>query len=226
MKIGCLWPFLSLALAWQCWGIEINVDTVFSAGPQGDTTACFTIKNTSAIETVYVDSIYIYKLSPLVICSDIAFQDPAHVAFCVDVISPLKTTTDSVYIATKVWGCYSSYLTIAPHDSLMLKNVQVGECLGCVGVQANSYNDQCILKAIFVPNNGARDSVVLIGPRISGGTKSPIRSKIVVSGKASSSMKLYDLSGRRIDKVSIRKSGVYISTYGVGILEKKVIFGD
>jgi hypothetical protein len=117
-------------------------------------------------------------------------------------------------------------LSIPPKGSLVLIRAVVGNCLYCVGVNNPIASDQCILKATFIPNKGAKDSIVFVGPRLTGGTKSPIRSKTVVSGKASSSMRLYDLSGRCVDKMSVRKCGVYISTYGQGILEKKVMFSD
>jgi len=39
-------------------------------------------------------------------------------------------------------------------------------------------------------------------------------------------VKLYDLSGRCIDKLSVRKFGVYIATYGQGNLVKKLMVGD
>jgi len=39
-------------------------------------------------------------------------------------------------------------------------------------------------------------------------------------------MKLYDLSGRCVDKLSVRKYGVYIATYGQGNLVKKLMIGD
>jgi hypothetical protein len=51
--------------------------------------------------------------------------------------------------------------------------------------------------------------------------------KAPVLNKATGAMKLYDLSGRRIDKMTGRKTGVYIATYGrQGALIKKLVIRD
>ena len=228
MKRIILWPALLMALAWQCWAIEISVDTLLTSSSPYDATAHLTIKNTNTVDTVYIDSIYVCKLSPFIVCNQIGFQDAAHDC-CLDIISPapLPPINDSCYVATKILGYGSSYLmSIAPHDSLVLRNVVVGSCLNCSGVRASSYSDQCILKATFVPNKGARDSVVFIGPRITGGTKFKAQSNVVVPEKSASPMKLYDLSGRCVDKLSVRKHGVFIATYGHGNLVRKLMISD
>jgi len=94
-------------------------------------------------------------------------------------------------------------------------------------VKAGGYADQCILKTMFVPNSGARDSMVLIGPRVSGGTKYKVHSRLPMLDKDAGPMKLYDLSGRCIDKMKVRRTGVYIATYGPqGVLSKKLMIRD
>jgi len=195
-----------MTLAWQCWAIQINVDTLLTSSSPYDPTAHLTIKNTDNVDTIYIDSICVCKLSPFVVCNQIGFQDSAHLC-CLDIISPTGTINDSCYVA-------ASYLSIAPHDSLVLRNIIVGNCLNCTGVQASNYSDQCILKAIFIPNKGARDSVVLIGPRISGGTKFKTSSNLPVLARQSATLKLYDLSGRCVDRMTGKKTGIFIATCG------------
>jgi|GEM_PF-5023030 hypothetical protein len=57
MKSIVMWPVLLMALAWQCWAIEISPDTVFtSSNFMGDTGAQFSIKNVSAVDTVFIDT--------------------------------------------------------------------------------------------------------------------------------------------------------------------------
>jgi len=88
-----------------------------------------------------------------------------------------------------------------------------------------SASDQCILKATFIPNKGAKDSIVFVGPG-SLAEQSPRFDQDSCFWQGVFVMRLYDLSGRCVDKMSVRKCGVYISTYGQGILEKKVMFSD
>jgi hypothetical protein len=219
MKKTFLWPAVLLALAWQCRAIEITpsvVNTVsnFSA----DTGARFTIKNTSAVDSITIDTVIIRKLSPTVECYQIGFTDSASGRMN---SSYIVGSYDSTFVSR-----LGTPLSIPPKGSLVLIRAMVGNCLYCVGIAGTSASDQCILEATFVPTKGARDSAIFIGPRLTGGTKSKIQSRAVVSGRLSSSMRLYDLSGRCVDKMSVRKSGVYISTYGQGILEKRVMFGD
>ena len=213
--MGIRFMVVLAGLAWQCCAIQINVDTVFTSNGTR-----FTIKNTSNVDTVYIDSVYVHNLSPLMVCTEIGFQDSVSQRF--EIIYKVRTINDSMFVAASTYR-----MSIAPRDSLVLTNAGVGSCLMCVGVQARNYGDQCILKATFVPNKGAKDSVVFIGPRISGGTKFKTHSNLPVFGKGTAAMKLYDLSGRCIDKMTGRKTGVYIATYGrQGALLIKLMMRD
>jgi hypothetical protein len=89
-------------------------------------------------------------------------------------------------------------------------------------------SDQCVLKATFVPNKGARDSAVFIGPKITMGTIYQSRSHSSVLGKKNTAMKLFDLSGRYVGKTASRKPGVYIASYGRqgGLAKRVMVVGD
>jgi hypothetical protein len=141
-------------------------------------------------------------------------------------VAVFETNVQRSYSGTGSGGLQNCVMSIAPRDSLVLVNTMIGSCIWCVGVQASNDLDQCILKATFVPNIGARDSLILIGPRISSGTKLKSGSILPVLAKQTAPMKLYDLSGRCVDKLSVRKYGVYIATYGQGNLVKKLMIGD
>jgi len=158
------------------------------------------------------------------VCTQIAFKDSGPQGNCsfYNFTQGTYRTTDGFAVSMLLCP-----LVIVPHDSMILTGAMVGSCLLCTEVQARSYSDQCIIKAIFIPNKGARDSAVFIGPRISGGTKFATTSKVISSDKVTSAMKLYDLSGRCVDKMTGRKHGVYIATYGrQGVLTKKILISN
>jgi hypothetical protein len=54
MKRIILWPALLMALAWQCWAIEISVDTLLTSSSPYDATAHLTIKNTNTVDVQVV----------------------------------------------------------------------------------------------------------------------------------------------------------------------------
>jgi hypothetical protein len=236
MKGNYLWLALLLSLAWQCPAIEITPDTVFTSSNESvDTGAKFIIKNTSQVDTIFVDTILFHRMSSVRFGGGIAFCDTAH--HYVYHVNPAMEN-DSFFIATSsfYWWITCSgnckvfdtrRLLLPPRDSLVLTNTTLRVLVSAVADKAaNILPDQCILKAIFVPNKGSRDSVIFVGPQIVDGIKQGVRSNVPKAVKQTSAIRFYDLSGRCVDKVSFRKSGVYISTYGQGILEKKVMFGE
>ena len=214
--MGIRFMVVLAGLAWQCCAIQINVDTVFTYSypwRMPDSGARFTIRNISTVDTVSIDTVYIRKLSPLLGCDEIGFVDSASQG-----INAIRSefgikkiiNNDTFYVSRP-----DNPILIAPSNSRVLIDVIVGNCLWCVGIQAGNYSsDQCVLKATFVPSKGARDSVVFIGPKISMGTKFKPHANLPVPAKETATMKLYDLSGRCVDKMTIRKNGVYIAAYG------------
>jgi hypothetical protein len=219
--VGIRFLGILAALAWQCCAIEIKVDTVFTTN-HWNPNARFTIKNPSAVNIVFIDSVSIRNLSTTgMFCTQIEFLDSKNQRAIFS--WPVGYKNDTSY-ASKL----SYQIRIAPLDSLVLTNAVVGNCLGCVGILAGGYStDQCILKATFLPNSGARDSVVFIGPPITDEIKMMPHSKMSSLGKEISPVKLYDLSGRNIDIKSSRKPGVYIATYGrQADFSKKVLVSE
>lgn len=215
------------ALAWQCCAIEIKVDTVFTKGyplSGADTGARFTIRNTSTIDTVSIDTVYLRKLSPLLGCDEIGFVDSASHGINAIRSGYKRIIDNDTFFVSRP----DNPILIVPRNSRVLTNVMVGNCMWCTSVQAGNFStDQCVFKVMFVPNKGARDSVVLIGPKITMGTIYKSRSNPSVLGKRNSAMKLYDLSGRNIDIKSSRKPGVYIATYGrQADFSKKVLVNE
>jgi hypothetical protein len=225
--MGVRFMVVLAGLVWQCFAIQINVDTVFTSSfpwRMPDSGARFTIRNTNSVDTIYIDTVYIRKLSSLIGCNEISFQDS--VSQSGNAIRSRMITinnNDTVYVSRP-----DSPILIPPHDSLIMIHTIVGNCLWCTGIQAANYSsDQCVLKATFIPSKGARDSVVFIGPKVSMGTKFKTHSNLPMLGKGTTAMKLYDLSGRYIDKAAGRKTGVYIETYGrQGALIKKLMIRD
>jgi len=226
MKGIYLWPALLLAFAWQCWAIEISPDTIFTStnlsalNTSGDTGPQLIIKNTSVVDTVFIDTMYFYRLSPSYFEGRITFNDTAR--HCPNTIYlPVSIINDSFFVATgtEYYNCinskYGNKIVIFPNDSLVLTNpIFLVLTTGVLGKMGNVLPDQCVLKAIFVPNIGTRDSVILIGHQVSTGTKfKTIQSKVPIFSKGTGSPTFYDLSGRCIDKLSTRRHGVFIATY-------------
>jgi hypothetical protein len=208
------------ALAIQCFAIGINVDTVFTSNGAGNPSSRFAIKNTSTTDTVYIDSVSIRKMSLPVACTEVGFEDS--IKHKIYISEPRGNPNDTFSVSPLM-----TRLKIPPKDSLVFIRAMVGTCILCVNVQAGAYDDQCILKVTFIPNKGAKDSVVFIGPKITGGTKFPTRSNVPVSGKQSAAASIYDLSGRRIDKLAGMKHGVHIASHGLqGGSVKRVMVGE
>jgi hypothetical protein len=192
-------------LVWYCSAIEIDVDTVYTLY-QPNAAAKLTIRNTSLTDSVYIDTLYVRDLSPIVNCDEIGFQSNARYGLSYDEFYPVKYINDTFFISKPA----NSRLGIRQGDSLILDKIEIGGCLRCVGIKGAIYPEQCILKALFIPTRGSKDSVVFIGPRISGGTKfksSPNRAAIA---KAIAGVELYDLSGRRVANAKSMKRGVYL----------------
>ena len=209
-------------VAWQCCAIQINVDTVFTSAFSGTVPGTqFIIRNTSAIDTAFIDSIYMITKY----ASSITFGTAMH-PYMYEFM-PSTFINDSFSIATNEFKSPTCRLFLSPNDSLVLTNSYIA--VQVVGVQGSNYSVyDCFLKATFIPNIGARDSVVFIGPCNPTGTKfGTVQSKVPVLNRGTGTMKLYDLSGRHIDKMTVKKSSVYIATYGPqGALIKKLIIRD
>lgn len=237
MKKMILWPALLMAVAWQCWAIQISPDTIFTStntGPfnsSGDTGPQLIIKNTSVVDTVFIDTMYFCRLSPVLCGGDITFNDTAH--RCPYAIYALMIN-DSFFIATgtEFSNCinqkYGNKIVIFPHDSLVLTNPVLWLLASAVLAKKEYISPgQCVLKAVFVPNIGSRDSVIFIGHEVGTGTKyKTIQSKAPVLDKGTGSPRLYDLSGRCIDKMTVRRTGVFIATCGPGGLTKKILLSN
>lgn len=213
MKSIMMWSFLIMALSWQCWAIEINVDTVFtSSTSNANTGARFAIRNPSA-DTVSIYRIDIHNLSPLATCSALEFVDSAD-----NIFNETTMGTDS---AGMVSTAPIIKMSIPPLDSLVLINTIINNCDACVCPP--SYGNGCVIKALFLPNEGTTDSVILIGPKPLNVRNFDSYSNLPLLSNQAGAKKLYDLSGRCIDRLSVRRYGVFIATYGKGNLARKTL---
>jgi hypothetical protein len=237
MKRIYLWPALLMIFAWQCWAIQISPDTIFTStntgtfNNSGDTGPQLIIKNANVVDTVFIDTMYFYRLSSNFFGGRITFNDTAHrCQYTIDA----SFINDSFFIAagTEYYNCinskYGNKIVIFPHDSVVLTNpILWFLATSVLGKEGGVLPYQCVLKVVFVPNIGTRDSAIFVGPEVSTGTKfKTIQSKMPVFSKEPGSPKLYDLSGRCIDKLSVRRHGVFIATYGQGNLVKKLMIGN
>jgi|GEM_PF-2883049 hypothetical protein len=189
--------------------IEIPQDTAFSCGggycgpvpPPRDTLA---IVN-SLVDTVTIDSIYLRQLAATV-CPQIASDysmNPPWGYFGYGTLHQDSVTVDKPMSPT--WAIK------IPPGAVFVTHFVVGSCLWCVSVNGEQYADQCVIMATFFPSKGARDSVVLVGPRISGGTKYGVRAS-KSSALPNAGVTVFDCHGRLIS--SVRRTGIYLITNG------------
>lgn len=203
LVITCLLPFAAGA-------IQIQQDTAFSCsggncGPFPPPRETLTIVNPSLTDTITIDSIYLRQLAPT-LCPQIASDWSRNIPWGYGGYGTLHQ--DSVIVdkpESPTWA-----IKIPPNSSFITHFV-VGSCLWCVSVNSAQYADQCVIMATFFPNKGARDSVVLIGPRISGGTKDAAKT-LNVSVLQDADIEVFDCHGRRVS--SVNRTGIYMITNG------------
>ncbi|HUI93171.1 MAG TPA: hypothetical protein VLX68_13065 [Chitinivibrionales bacterium] len=158
-------------LAWQCCAIQISPDTVFTEGSGVSTNGRFVIRNTNLFDTVFIDTIYTVDTvqSPLV-QTVILFRDTTH------------------QYTFLVYGSQAApimpRLLLPPNDSQVLMNATLSSTIRVVSSKAKATVAPCIVKAIFVPSIGTKDTVVFIGPCNLTGTRfGTVQSKLPVLNK-------------------------------------------